>query len=193
MIPVTASVGPRMHHGHRFKEVLYALHRSDALSRRARMLPGRPHWVVLVGPFAVAAAFGAPGALLIVFSLAFWMDNFALRSAFVTGLVMVVGAVAIALGLLHRVAKIAVTDRRILLTSGVLIKRRAAQWSLHEVDSVEIQQGDLGRMLDYGSIVVYAVGKTAGPFRYASQPFELRRSVEEEIAKAKKPLQKATA
>ena len=153
----------------------------------------RPNWIVLVAPLAIAVALGVPGVLLIVFSLAFWMDKFALRSAFVTGLVMVVGAGAIALGLLHRVAKIAVTDRRILLTSGVLIKPRAAQWSLQEVDYVEIQQGDLGRMLDYGSIVVYAAGKAAGPFRYVSQPFELRRSVEEEIAKAKNPLQQAAA
>ena len=153
----------------------------------------RLHWIVLVGPFAVAAAFGAPGVLLIVFSLAFWMDNLALWSAFVTGLVMVVGAGAIALAFLHRVAEFVVTDRRMLLTTGVLVKRRAAQWSLQQIDSIEIQQGDLGRMLDYCSIVVHAAGKAAGPFRYVSQPFEFKRRVEEEIAKAKKPLQKAAA
>lgn len=85
---------------------------------------------------------------------------------------------------LPRVTEIAVTDRRMLLSTGVLVKRRAAQWSLQEIDSIEIQQADLGRMLDYGSIVVHAAGKTAGPFRYVSQPFELRRRVEEEIRRA---------
>src|SRR5512135_1328037 len=94
---------------------------------------------------------------------------------------MVVGVGAIALALLHRVTEIAVTDRR---STGVLVKRRAAQWSLQEIDSIEIQQADLGRMLDYGSIMVHAAGKTAGPFRYVSQPFELRRRVEEEIRRA---------
>jgi len=44
----------------------------QTLSRGERVrYRARPHWVVLVGPFAVAAAFGAPGALLIVFSLDF--------------------------------------------------------------------------------------------------------------------------
>jgi hypothetical protein len=42
----------------------------------------------------------------------------------------------------------------------------------------------LGRALDYGSILVHAGGKIAGPFRYMSQPFELKRRVEEEIATA---------
>jgi hypothetical protein len=157
------------------------LARGKRVCYRARL-----HWIALVGPFAVAVAFGAPGVLLIVFSLAFWMDNFALQSAFATGLLMVVGAGTIALGLLHRAAEIAVTDRRILVTSGVLLKRRAAQWSLQEISSIEILQSDLGRMLDYGSIVVHAAGKTAGPFRYVSQPFELRRRVEAGIAKTTK-------
>jgi membrane protein YdbS with pleckstrin-like domain len=151
--------------------------RGESVCYRARL-----HWIALVGPFAVAVAFGAPGVLLIVFSLAFWMDNFALQSAFATGVLMVVGAGAIALGLLHRAAEIAVTDRRILVTSGVLLRRKA-QWSLPQIDSIEIREGDIGRMLEYGSIVVHADGKTAGPFRYVSQPFEFKRRVEEEIRK----------
>ncbi len=143
----------------------------------------RLHWIALVGPFAVVIAFGAPGVLLIVFSLAFWMDNFALQSAFATGVLLVVVTGAIALGLLYRAAEIVVTGRRILVTSGVLVKRNAAQWSLRTIDSIEVRQGDLGRALDYGSVVLHAAGKTAGPFRYVSQPFELKRRVEEEAQK----------
>jgi len=160
------SIGQRLAHGER---VCYRAHL---------------HWIALVGPFAVVVAFGAPGALLIVFSVAFWMDNFALQSAFATGLLMILGTGAIALVLLHRVAEIVVTDRRMLVTSGVLVKRKAAKWALQEIGSIEIRQGDLGRMLDYGSIVLHAAGKTAGPFRYVSQPFELRRRVEEELRKS---------
>jgi|SRR5690242_11804724 membrane protein YdbS with pleckstrin-like domain len=88
----------------------------------------RPHWIVLVAPLAIAVALGVPGVLLIVFSLAFWMDNFAVQSAFTTGLVMVIGTGAIALGLLHQVSDIAVTDRRMRVTSGVLVKCKPGQW-----------------------------------------------------------------
>lgn len=76
------------------------------------------------------------------------------------------------------------TNRRVILSSGALVKRTAAQWLLREIASFEIEQGDLGRMLDYGSIVVHAAGNTSGPFRFVSQPFELMRRVEEEIANA---------
>src|SRR5579864_3241485 len=160
--------------------------RGEHVCYRARL-----HWIVLVVPFALAVAIGVPGLLLIVFSWAFWMDNFALQSALVSGIVMLqVAGWAVLLGLLNRVSdEIAVTNRRVVLNSGALIKRRAAQFSLQEIDSIEIQQNDLGRMLDYGSIVVHSANKTTGPFRYVSRPFEFKRRVEEEIAKAKKPLQ----
>lgn len=155
----------------------------------------RLHWIVLVVPFALAVAIGVPGLLLIVLSWAFWMDNFALQSAFVSGIVMLqVAGWAVLLGLLNRASdEITVTNRRAVLNSGALIRRRATQFSLQEIDSIEIRQSDLGRMLDYGSIVVHAAGEAAGPFRYVSQPFEFTRRVEEDIAKAKKPLQKAAA
>src|SRR5579864_4238203 len=99
--------------------------RGEHVCYRARL-----HWIVLVVPFALAVAIGVPGLLLIVFSWAFWMDNFALQSALVSGIVMLqVAGWAVLLGLLHRAsAGLAVTDRRILVTSGVLLKRRAAQW-----------------------------------------------------------------
>lgn len=146
----------------------------------------RLHWIVLVVPFVLAVAIGVPGLLLIVFSWAFWMDNFALQSALVSGIVMLqVAGWAVLLGLLNRVSdEITVTNRRVVLNSGALIKWRAAQFSLQEIDSIEIQQSDLGCMLDYGSIVVHSGNKTDGPFRYVSHPFELRRRVEEEIRNA---------
>lgn len=157
------------------------LAREESICYRARR-----HWIVLVGPSAVAVALGISGVLLIMSSLAFGMDNFALQPAFLSGLVMVQVAVCAAvLGLFHRAAgEIAMTNRRVILSSGALVKRTAAQWLLREIASFEIEQGDLGRMLDYGSIVVHAAGNTSGPFRFVSQPFELMRRVEEEIANA---------
>ncbi len=151
------------------------------------------HWIVLVYPFAVAAAFGAPGALLIVFSVASRMDNVALESAFVSGLVLQVAACAVVLALLCRAAaEFVVTSRRVVLKPCGLIKRRATEMFLTEIVSVTVEQSALGEMLDYGSIVVRTTGKTSGPFRYISQPFEFRRRVEEEIRKvATVPLEAA--
>ena len=51
---------------------------------------------------------------------------------------------------------------------------------------------DKAQILDFGSIVVVGAGKTAA-FRYVSQPFELRRRMEEEVAKAKNVSRRAAA
>lgn len=152
------------------------------------------HWIVLVYSFAVAAAFGAPGALLIVFSVASRMDNVALESAFVSGLVLQVTACAVVLALLCRAAaEFVVTSRRVVLRPGCLIRRSATEMFLSEIASIEVKQSELGKMLDYGSIVVSTTSKKAGPFRHVSRPFEFRRRVEEEIRKAARVSPKAAA
>ncbi len=156
------------------------LAREEHVCYRARL-----HWIVFVGPCIVAACIGIVGLLLIAVAVIFWIDKETTQSAFLTGIVAVqVAAWIIFLGLLHRaLAEVAVTNRRVLKSRG-LINRTALQLSLPEIQSVDVRQGPLGHILDFGSIVV-ATGKTAGPFRYVSHPVEFKRRVEEEVAKAK--------
>src|SRR5690349_6359976 len=82
----------------------------------------RLHWIVLVRPIIVSALCGVVGLLLIAVALIFWMDNEAIQSAFLTGIVALqVAGWIILLGLFYRaLASIAITNRRIL--SGGLIK-----------------------------------------------------------------------
>ena len=156
------------------------LAREEHVCYRARL-----HWIVLVGPFIVSALFVIVGLLLIAVAVIFWMDNEAIQSAFLTGIVAVqVAAWIILLGLLHRaLAEIAITNRRVL-KSGGLIKRRKVQLSLPDIQWVNVRQGPLGHILDFGSVIVAAPGKTARRFRYVSHPFEFKSRVEEEMRKA---------
>jgi membrane protein YdbS with pleckstrin-like domain len=153
----------------------------------------RLHWIVLVGPFIVSAVCGLVGLLLIAVAVIFWMDNDAIQSAFLNGILALQGAAWVTfLGLLYRaLTEVAITNRRVLKSRG-LIKRTTVQMSLPEVQSVDVRQGPLGQILDFGSIVVVGAGKTAA-FRYVSQPFELRRRMEEEVAKAKNVSRRAAA
>lgn len=144
----------------------------------------RLHWIVLIGPCIVAACVGIVGLLLVAVAVIFWMDNEAIQSAFLTGIVAVqVAAWIITLGLLHRtLAEVAITNWRVLKSRG-LIKRTTVQLSLPEIQSVRVRQGPLGRLLDFGSVIVAAPGTTR-PFRYVSHPFEFKSRVEEEMRKA---------
>lgn len=154
----------------------------------------RLHWIVLLGPFIVSVLCGTVGLLLIAVAVIFWMDNEAIQSAFLTGIVALqIAAWIIFLGLLHRtLAQVAITNRRILKSRG-LIQRTTAQLSVTEIQSVDVRQGLLGHVLDFGSIIVVARDNTSGSFRYLSQPVEFKRRVEEEVARAKSVSRRAAA
>lgn len=163
------------------------LTREEHVCYRARL-----HWIVLVAPCVVTACVAIVGLLLITVAVIFWMDNEAIQSAFLTGIVALqVAAWIILLGLLHRMlAEVAITNHRVL-KSGGLIKWRTAQLSLPEILSINVRQSPLGYLLDFGSIV--APGKNTRPFRYVSHPFAFKNKVEEQIAKTMKVSERPAA
>jgi uncharacterized membrane protein YdbT with pleckstrin-like domain len=72
--------------------------------------------------------------------------------------------------------EIAVTDRRVIYKTG-LISRRSIEMNLDKVESVLVDQGILGRLLDYGTVVIRGVGAGLEPVAYLSQPLQFRRQV----------------
>ena len=52
---------------------------------------------------------------------------------------------------------------------------------LEKVETIGVKQGMLGRMLNYGTIVVVGSGGTRAPFRKIAEPIQLRKSVLSEI------------
>ncbi len=75
-----------------------------------------------------------------------------------------------------RTTEVAITDQRIIYKTG-LIGRRSIEMNLDKVESVVVDQGLLGRMLDYGTVVIRGVGAGLEPFAYLAQPLEFRRRV----------------
>jgi hypothetical protein len=69
-----------------------------------------------------------------------------------------------------------VTTRRIIYKSG-FISRSTLEMNLDKVESVLVQQGFAGRMLDYGTVIVRGVGAGLEPVRLISHPLRLHRHV----------------
>jgi hypothetical protein len=46
-----------------------------------------------------------------------------------------------------------------------------------QVESVDVRQSVVGRLLDYGMVLVRGTGGSFNPLAYASQPLPLRRAV----------------
>jgi uncharacterized membrane protein YdbT with pleckstrin-like domain len=91
------------------------------------------------------------------------------------------GVVSVIFAILKRNAtEMAVTNRRILIKTGIL-SRRSIELLLSRVESIVITESFLGRILGYGSVVVRGTGGTPEPFDYIARPKEFRRCVQEQI------------
>src|SRR5258708_24811559 len=98
----------------------------------------------------------------------------------IAGLLWLIVAGALVLfGYLRRKAtEIAVTNKRIVIKTG-LLNRRTFELLLSKVESIGVEEGLLGRTLGYGSAVVRRTGGTSQPFKKFLVPQELRRQLQQ--------------
>jgi uncharacterized membrane protein YdbT with pleckstrin-like domain len=75
-------------------------------------------------------------------------------------------------------SEFAVTNRRVIVKVG-LINRTTLELNLAKVESIGVDQSLLGRMLNYGTIVVVGTGGTREPFYDIAAPMDFRRAVNE--------------
>lgn len=90
---------------------------------------------------------------------------------------LVVGAVLIAIAIINVVTtELAITNRRIIAKTG-LIRRNTIELKVNRVESLGVNQSILGRIFNFGSIVVKGVGGSNAPIPFISKPLEFRQQV----------------
>ena len=75
-----------------------------------------------------------------------------------------------------------VTNKRVMMKMG-FIRRKSLELLLPKVEGVQVDQGIIGRMLDYGTITVSGTGGSHTPFPKVQKPMELRRKVNELVSR----------
>lgn len=128
----------------------------------------RLHWIVFL----------APTLLLALGVLMFTRGQEVLGAALLLLLLAAITAFGSAIQL--QTSEFGVTNRRVLIKTG-LISRRSLDITLGKVESVEVEQGILGRLLDYGTIVVIGSGTTRGRFKNIADPMAFRLHVNDQI------------
>lgn len=73
-----------------------------------------------------------------------------------------------------------VTNKRVIAKTG-LISRNTVEQRIQKIESIRVNQGILGRMLDYGTIMVHGTGGATTPIRNVASPFAFKRAVESVI------------
>lgn len=70
-----------------------------------------------------------------------------------------------------------VTNKRVVFKTGI-ISRRSEEMKLGSIETVEIDQGILGRILGYGNVKVTGRGTSDVLFRSVADPMAVKRAIE---------------
>lgn len=94
------------------------------------------------------------------------------------------GIVAFVAGMVRRNAtEMAVTSRRVIVKQG-LVSRKTIEMLLTKIETIEVSEPMVGRMLGYGSITMIGTGGTSEPFHKISHPLQFRSEVQQQLEKS---------
>ena len=132
----------------------------------------RLHWIVFVVPLVIAA-------LAAMLALGAMTDSPGAGKA-----LLVIAALAVIAPIIRYVtSEFAVTDRRVIIKVG-WIRRHTLETLLTKVENIGVDQGILGRGLNYGTIHVTGTGGTKERFDRIADPMEFRRHVQGQTMEA---------
>jgi uncharacterized membrane protein YdbT with pleckstrin-like domain len=126
-------------------------------------LPALAAWIVAVILFALSRATMVEGVILLC-----------LASSAVVALVALYWS---ARAWFHQwTTETDVTDRRVVHKTG-FIKRRTFEMALDKIESVDVNQSILGRILDYGDVTIMGVGEGRESIKTIASPLAFRNAI----------------
>jgi uncharacterized membrane protein YdbT with pleckstrin-like domain len=104
-----------------------------------------------------------------------WWSQFGLVLLGIVTLVVVIGLVFLLMAWIKvRSTEIAITNRRVIAKFG-FVKRHTVEINLDKVEALRVEQGFLGRMLNYGTIFISGAGTSVAPIANIADPLVFRR------------------
>ena len=140
----------------------------EIIAYRARL-----HWVIYLA-----------GLVLVVLAIAAAIAAVVIKTDLLRIGLLLTALIALFLGVFQMTrawlwqvnTEITVTNRRIIYKTG-FISRNTVEMNLDKVESVLVRQSLIGRMFDYGTVIIRGVGAGLEPVRLISHPLELHRHV----------------
>jgi uncharacterized membrane protein YdbT with pleckstrin-like domain len=143
----------------------------------------RLHWIVMLRSIiqAIIAVLLAGGILYYAFSSTAAPDDQMHLMEGGAAVLIIIAVILLVAGATRRNAtEMAVTNHRVIVKVG-LVGRRTVELLLSKIESIEVQETGLGRMLGYGTIVLVGTGGTPEPFNRVAHPLEFRSKVQQQI------------
>lgn len=139
-----------------------------------RLHTGKIHWVVYLPPLIVCLAG------LVLWIVAPGGDTHGVLNTLINWLAALCGIG----GLLWLawvwfdtwITEIEITDRRVISKRGFIF-RRTSEMNMDKIESVDVDQSILGRILNYGTITIRGTGESQEPFKMVASPLEFRNRI----------------
>jgi uncharacterized membrane protein YdbT with pleckstrin-like domain len=78
---------------------------------------------------------------------------------------------------LRRVStEIVVTDHRVIYKRGIFA-RHSVEMNISKVETVDVDQGVVGRMLGFGTVLIRGTGESLEPLRFVESPLAIRNAI----------------
>jgi uncharacterized membrane protein YdbT with pleckstrin-like domain len=127
------------------------------------------HWLIFVSSLLAFL-------LCIIFfhiGTAYWLESV---------LCFLIGVIWVFYGFINFVSsEFVVINKGVLVKTG-LIKRDTLETLLSKIECIQVQQGVLGRLFNYGTIVIVGTGGTQNTFKVVQKPLEFRKVVQKQIS-----------
>ena len=75
----------------------------------------------------------------------------------------------------YKTTELAITTRRVIAKFG-FISRRTVELNINKVESIQVDQSVMGRLLDYGTLIISGAGTPQAPIPGISNPIAFRRA-----------------
>jgi uncharacterized membrane protein YdbT with pleckstrin-like domain len=87
-----------------------------------------------------------------------------------------IGLIPLAIAFIkYKTTELAITTRRVIAKFG-FISRRTVELNISKVESIQVDQSVMGRILDYGTLVISGAGTPQAPIPGISNPIAFRRA-----------------
>jgi uncharacterized membrane protein YdbT with pleckstrin-like domain len=127
----------------------------------------RLHWIVYASPILTTSI----GISLLAFE---WLGG---GSVVLGALILIIGILTLVRAWFNRwITEFAVTTRRVIYKKG-FISRHTSEMNMDKVESVDVSQSLLGRVLDFGSIHVLGTGQGIEHLHRIGAPLKLRSAI----------------
>ncbi len=75
----------------------------------------------------------------------------------------------------YKTTELAITSKRVMIKTGFM-RRSTMEINLNKVESIQVDQAVMGRMFNFGTLIIAGTGSTHAPIPGISDPIEFRKA-----------------